>query len=244
MLRDPVPRYQKKGARILVVDDELEMLRLLQRILKAHDFQVFTMTSTGDPLEASIQYRPDLLLLGLDGPESLGLEVCQQVRAQSNVPIIILSANGRECDKVRALDLGADDYVCKPFGIEELLARVRVALRRAARLPSGAGSMVTVGPLTLDVARRLVLVHGQEVQLTPTEYDLLKVLVTHRNKVLTRQLLLSQVWGTGYQSHIHCLHVFIAQLRRKIEADPGRPRLIVNIPGVGYRFTCEQERSA
>jgi two-component system KDP operon response regulator KdpE len=216
---------KRKGARILVVDGELEMLRLLQRILKAHDFQVFTMTSTGDPLEAYLHYRPDLLLLGLDGSGSNGLEVCQQVRAQSNVPIILLSGNGREYDKVRALDLGADDYVCKPFGIEELLARVRVALRHAARLPSGAGSMVTVGPLTLDVARRLVLVHGQEVHLTPTEYELLKVLVTHRNKVLTWQLLL-------------------AQLCRKIEADPDRPRLIVSVPGVGYRLSCEQERSA
>ena len=205
---------KRKGARILVVDGELEMLRLLQRILKAHDFQVFTMTSTGDPLEAYLHYRPDLLLLGLDGSGSNGLEVLQQVRAQSNVPIILLSGNGREYDKVRALDLGADDYVCKPFGIEELLARVRVALRHAARLPSGAGSMVTVGPLTLDVARRLVLVHGQEVHLTPTEYELLKVLVTHRNKVLTWQLLL-------------------AQLCRKIEADPDRPRLIVSVPRVG-----------
>ena len=235
---------KKKGARILVMDDEPEMVRLLQRTFIAHDFQVFTMTNAEDPLEAFMQYRPDLLLLGLDGSGRNGLEVCQQVRAWSSVPISVLSSNGRERDKVRALDLGADDYVCTPFGVQELLARVRVALRHAALLPSGAGSMVTVGPLTIDVAQRLVLVRGQEVQLTPTEYALLKVFITHRDKVLTRQLLLSQMWGTGYASDIHCLHVFIAQLRRKIEADSSRPGLIVSVPGVGYRFSCEQEHSA
>ena len=216
MLRDPEPLYPKA----------MEMPHLTMPV------------SEGDHM-----YRPDPLLLGLDGPGRNGLEVCQQVRARSSVPIIVLSSNGRECDKVRALDLGADDYVCTPFGVQELLARVLVALRHAARLPSGAGSMITVGPLTIDITQRLMLVHGQEVQLTPTEDALLKVLITHRDKILTRQLLLSQVWGTGYASDSRCLHVFIAQLRRNIEADPGRPRLIVCVPGVGYRFTCEQERS-
>lgn len=234
---------KKTGARILVIEDEPEMARLLSRTLEAHEFQVFTVTHAEDPLEALQQYRPDLLLLGLDGPGSQSLEVCQQVRAQSGIPIIVLSSSGRERDKVRVLDLGADDYVCTPFGSEELAARVRVALRHAAGLPSGAEAMVTVGPLTLDVARRLVLVRGQEVKLTPTEYDLLKVLITHRDKVLTRQLLLSQVWGTGYEGGIHCLHVFIAQLRRKIEANSSRSGLIVSVPGVGYRFSCEQEHS-
>src|SRR5947209_11436098 len=163
---------KKKGARILVMDDEPEMVRLLQRTFIAHDFQVCTMTNAEDPLEAFMQYRPDLLLLGLDGPGSNGLEVCHQVRMRSSIPIIVLSSNGRECDKVHALDLGADDSVCTPFGVQELLARVRVVLRHAARLPSGAGSMVRVGPLTIDVAQRLVLVRGQEVKLTPTEYAL------------------------------------------------------------------------
>src|SRR5260370_2089961 len=235
---------KKKGARILVMDDEPEMVRLLQRTFIAHNFQVCTMTNAEDPLEAFMRYRPDLLLLGLDGPGSNGLEVCQQVRMCSSIPIIVLSSNERECDKVRALDLGAEDYVCKPFGVQELLARVRVALRHVARLSSGTRPLVTAGPLTIDVARRLVLVQGQEVQLTPTEYDLLKVFITRRDKILTMQLLLSQVWGTGYGSDIHCLHVYIAQLRSKIELDPGRPRLIVNVPGVGYRFACEQEHSA
>lgn len=235
---------KKKGARILVMDDEPEMVRLLQRTFIAHDFQVCTMTNAEDPLKAFMQYRPNLLVLGLDGPGSNGLEVCQQVRMRSSIPIIVLSSNGRERDKVRALDLGADDYVCTPFGVQELLARVRVALRHAAHLPSGPRPIITAGPLTIDIEQRLVLIHGQEVKLTPTEYTLLKVLITHRDKILTRQLLLSQVWGTGYESDIHCLHVYIAQLRRKIEADSSRPRLIVSVPGVGYRLSCEQEHSA
>jgi len=232
---------KKLGARILIVDEEREILCLLQRTFTAHEYQVFTTTNAVDTLEALARYRPDLLLLGLDGSGRSGLELCQRVRAKSSLPIIVLSGNQRECDKVRALDLGADDYVCKPFGIQELLARVRVAFRRVARLSSGTRPLVTAGPLTIDVARRLVLVRGQEVQLTPTEYDLLKVFITNRNKILSRQLLLSQVWGIGYESDIHCLHVYIAQLRRKIEVDSGRPRLIVNVPGVGYRFICEQE---
>jgi two-component system, OmpR family, KDP operon response regulator KdpE len=235
---------KKLGARILVVDEEREILRLLQRAFTAHEYQVFTMTSSVDTLEALVQYRPDLLLLSLDGSGSSGLEICQRVRAQSSLPLIVLSGNERECDKVRALDLGADDYVCKPFGIQELLARVRVALRHIARLSSGTKPLITAGPLSIDVARRLVQVHGQEVQFTPTEYDLLKVFITHRDKILSRQLLLSQVWGIAYESDIHCLHVYIAQLRHKIEVDPSRPRLIVNVPGVGYRFICEQDQSA
>src|SRR5260370_4806501 len=161
---------KKKGARILVMDDEPEMVRLLQRTFIANDVQVCTMTNAEDQLEAFMRYRPDLLLLGLDGPESLGLEVCQQVRMRSSIPIIVLSSNRKECDKVRALDLGADDYVCSPFGVQELLARARVALRHAARLPSGSRPTITAGPLTIDIEQRLVLIHGQEVQLTPTEY--------------------------------------------------------------------------
>jgi two-component system, OmpR family, KDP operon response regulator KdpE len=235
---------KKLGARILVVDEEREILRLLKRALTAHEYQVFTMTSLVDTLEALAQYRPDLMLLGLDGFGRCGLSLCQQVRAQSSLPLIVLSGNESECDKVRALDLGADDYVCKPFGIQELLARVRVALRHIARLSSGTKPLVTAGPITIDVARRQVLVRGQEVQLTTTEYDLLKVFITHRDKILSRQLLLSQVWGVGYESDIHCLHVYIAQLRRKIEVDPGQPRVIVNVPGVGYRLICEKEQSA
>jgi two-component system, OmpR family, KDP operon response regulator KdpE len=235
---------KKQGARVLVVEDEREIVRLLQRILTAQDFQVFTTTCAVDILEELAHYRPDLLLLGLDGTGKSGLAVCQQVRAQSGIPIIVLSGSECECDKVRALDLGADDYVCKPFGVLELVARVRVALRHAARPPCGTEPMVTAGPLTVDVARRLVLFNGQEVLLTPTEYDLLKVLITHRDNILSKQSLLAQVWGTDYGSDSHCLHVYIAQLRRKIEVDPSRPRLIVNVPGVGYRLVCDQERSA
>lgn len=232
---------KKQGARVLVVEDEHEIVRLLQRILTAHEYQVFTATNAVDTLEALAQHRPDLLLLGLDGSGRSELELCQQVRVKSNLPIIVLSENERECDKVRVLDLGADDYICKPFGVQELLARMRVALRHVARPPWGTEPVVTAGPFTVDVTRRLVLFKGQVVQLTPTEYDLLKVLITHRDKILSKQSLLAQVWGIDLGSDSHCLHVYIAQLRRKIEVDSSRPRLIVNVPGVGYRFNCEQE---
>ena len=235
---------KKRGARILVVEDEREILRLLQHTLSASEYQVFTTSSAVDTMLALAQYRPDLLLIGLDSCVRSGLELCQQVRARSGIPIIVLSGNKRECDKVRALDLGADDYICMPFGSQELLARVRVALRHAARPPCGTEPVVNVGPLTVDMGRRLVLFGGQEVRLTPTEYDLLKVLIAHRDKIISGQSLVTQVWGTGYGNDIHCLHVCIAQLRRKIEAEPARPRLIVTVRGAGYRLTCDQERSA
>jgi len=146
-----------------------------------------------------------------------------------------------ERDKVEALDLGADDYVAKPFGMKEVLARVRVALRRIAQAPSGTEPRFQTGPLSVDFAQRCVQVHGREVPLTPTEYDLLKVFITHRGKLLTRQQLLKEVWGTETHARTHSLHVYVAQLRQKIEPDPERPRFIFTIPGVGYRFTDEVE---
>ena len=159
----------KDGARILVVDDELEIRRALRRGLKAYGYEVFTVGNGEEALEAVAQYRPDLMVLDLGLPGMSGLEVCRQVRAQSNLPIIVLSVKDREHDKVLALDLGADDYVSKPFGINELLARIRVALRHAAQVPSGAEPVVTAGPLHMDLARRLVHVNGQELKFTPTE---------------------------------------------------------------------------
>lgn len=232
----------KDGARILVVDDELEIRRALRRSLRAYGYEVFTVGSGEEALEAVAQHRPDLMVLDLGLPGMSGLEVCRQVRAQSNLPIIVLSVKDTEHDKVLALDLGADDYVSKPFGINELLARIRVALRHAAQVSTGAEPIVTAGPLRMDIARRLVHVNGQEIKLTPTEYDLLKALVLHRDKIMTRQMLLSQVWGTGYVADPHYLHVYIAQLRQKIEPDPSHPRLILTIPGVGYRFNAEEEK--
>jgi len=227
------------GARILVVDDEIEIVRALQRSLTAHGFEVFTAQSGEEALEATAQHRPDLMLLDLGLPGMSGLDVCKRVRAQSSLSIIVLSVKDAERDKVQALDLGADDYVPKPFGINEVLARIRVALRHAAQAQSGTEPSFTAGPLRVEFAQRLVQLHGQEVKLTPTEYDLLKVLIKHNGKIMTRQMLLSQVWGTGYGAESHYLHVYIGQLRRKIEPDPAHPRFILTVSGVGYRFSSD-----
>src|SRR3984893_17135142 len=230
----------KTGARILVVDDEIEIMRALQRSLTAHGFDVFTANSGEEALDAISHYRPDLMVLDLGLPGISGLEVCRKVRAQSNLPIIVLSVKDTERDKVLALDLGADDYVSKPFGMDEVLARIRVALRHSAQVESGTEPVFTTGPLSVDFAQREVLLDGQEVKLTPTEYDLLKALIKNRGKIMTRQMLLTQVWGTGYGAESHYLHVYVGQLRRKIEPDPAHPRFILTVSGVGYRFNSEE----
>ncbi|HLG77867.1 MAG TPA: response regulator transcription factor [Ktedonobacteraceae bacterium] len=227
----------KSGARILVVDDEIEIMRALQRSLAAHGFDVFTAASGEEALEIIARSRPDLVLLDLGLPGMSGLDVCRKVRQQSNLPIIVLSVKDTEQDKVLALDLGADDYVSKPFSVNEVLARIRVALRHSAQLQAGTEPTIVAGPLKVDLAQRRVLLHEQEVKLTPTEYDLLKALITHSGKIMTRQMLLTQVWGTGYGKEAHYLHVYIGQLRRKIEPDPAHPRFIFTISGVGYRFS-------
>ena len=230
----------KTGARILVVDDEIEIVRALQRSLTAHGFEVFTAGSGEEALEAIAHHRPDLMVLDLGLPGMSGLEVCRTVRAQSNLPIIVLSVKDTERDKVMALDLGADDYVSKPFGMDEVLARIRAALRHTAQPQSGAEPIFTAGPLRVDFAQRRVQVNGQEVKLTPTEYDLLKALIKNSGKIMTRQMLLSQVWGTGYGAESHYLHVYVGQLRRKIEPDPANPHFIHTISGVGYRFNADE----
>ncbi len=230
---------KKRGASILVVDDEREIVRALQRSLTARGYTVFTASSGEEAVEMVAKMHPDLLLLDLLLPGMSGLEVCRRVRAVSNVPIIVLSVKNSERDKVEALDLGADDYVAKPFGMKEVLARVRVVLRRVIQPPSGAEPRFQAGPLSIDFARRWVQVDGREVTLTPTEYDLLKVFITHRGKILTRQMLLKEVWGADAHAKTHSLHVYVAQLRQKIEPVLERPRFILTVPGVGYRFTEE-----
>ena len=218
-----------RGARILVVDDEIEITRALQRSLTAHGYEVFAVGSGEDALEDIARHRPDLMLLDLGLPGMSGLEVCREVREHSNLPIIVLSVKDTERDKVLALDLGADDYVSKPFSINEVLARVRVALRHTAQVQAGTEPIFSAGPLRVDFAQRQVQVDGKDVKLTPTEYDLLKVLIKNSGKIMTRQMLLSQVWGTGYGTEAHYLHVYIGQLRRKIEPDPAHPRFILTI---------------
>ena len=231
----------KSGARILVVDDEVEIMRALKRSLTAHGFEVFTASSGEEALEAIGHHRPDLMLLDLGLPGISGLEVTKRVRTQSNLPIIVLSVKDAERDKVLALDLGADDYVPKPFGMDEVLARIRVALRHTAQVQTGTEPSFTAGPLKVDFAQRLVQVNGPEVKLTPSEYDLLKALILNRGKIMTRHMLLAQVWGAGYGTESHYLHVYIGQLRRKIEPDPAHPRFILTISGVGYRFSSEED---
>jgi len=230
---------KKSGARILVVDDEREILRALQRNLSAHGYDVFTAESGEQALSEIASHRPDLMVLDLGLPGISGLEVCKRVRAESNLPIVVLSVKDSERDKVLALDLGADDYVSKPFGMDEVLARIRVALRHSAQVQVGTEPVFTAGPLRVDFARRAVTVHGVDVRLTPTEYDLLKALITNAGKIMTRQMLLSQVWGTGYGADAHYLHVYVGQLRRKIEPDPAHPRFLLTVSGVGYRFSGE-----
>jgi two-component system KDP operon response regulator KdpE len=229
----------KSGARILVVDDEIEILRALQRNLTAHGYEVFTARSGEQALDEIAMHRPDLMLLDLGLPGISGLEVCKKVRAESSLPIIVVSVKDTERDKVSALDLGADDYVSKPFGMDEVLARIRVSLRHSAQVQIGTEPTFVAGPLKVDFAQRVVTVNGAEIKLTPTEYDLLKALIKNNGKIMTRQMLLSQVWGTGYGADAHYLHVYIGQLRRKIEPSPAHPRFILTISGVGYRFSSD-----
>lgn len=230
----------KRKANIMVVEDEVEIMRALQRSLSGHGYEVVTATSGEQALELIEQKEPDLLLLDLGLPGINGLEVCQSVRVRSNLPIIVISVKGRENDKVHALDLGADDYISKPFGINEVLARIRVALRHADLMIEKSEPASTIGSIYIDFSQRLVLLDGKELKLTPTEYDLLKVFVTHRGKIMTQQMLLTKVWGANHDKKSSYLHVYIGQLRRKIEPDPTQPRLLQTISGVGYRFNDEE----
>jgi two-component system KDP operon response regulator KdpE len=222
------------GPRVLVVDDEPAIRRYLRTALSAHGYQVLEASDGQDALAAAAVQRPDLMILDLGLPDLDGVEVTRRLREWTHLPIIILSVRGQEADKIAALDAGADDYLTKPFGAGELLARMRAAVRRAAG-PT-AEPIYSQGELVVDLARRLVSVGGREVALTPTEYDLLRVLVTHAGKVLTHQQLLRQVWGAGYEQEQHLLRVNISNLRRKLEPDVARPRYIQTEPGVGYRL--------
>uniref|UniRef100_A0A831TFK5 Response regulator transcription factor n=1 Tax=Thermorudis peleae TaxID=1382356 RepID=A0A831TFK5_9BACT len=227
------------GARILIVDDEPAIRRVLRANLEHHGFDVATAADGRTALNLTARWHPDLILLDLGLPDLDGLDIVKAVRARSNVPIIILSVRSAEREKVAALDLGADDYLTKPFGIAELLARIRVALRHAARPTQGAVPLVRAGEIEVDFESRRVTIQGREVRLTPTEYELLKVFLTHPNKVLTDRFLLQQVWGPEFSHADHYLHVYVARLRKKLEPDPQQPRYIRTEPGVGYRFTVD-----
>lgn len=225
------------GPRILVVDDEQAIRRFLHTSLTANGYTVFEAATGQAALMGVTQHRPDVVILDLGLPDLDGLQVTAQLREWSQIPIIILSVRGQETDKIAALDAGADDYLTKPFGVGELMARLRVVLRRVT--PATDEPIFTTADLTVDLARRLVTVAGQEVQLTPTEYDLLRVLVNHAGRVLTHQQLLRQVWGLGYESEVHMLRVNISNLRHKLERNPARPQYVITEPGVGYRLRVE-----
>jgi two-component system KDP operon response regulator KdpE len=204
--------------------------------LTRHGFQIETFETGVQAIAAYQHRRPDLVLLDLGLPDIDGVDVIRRMRSLGNTPIIVLSVRGAERDKVAALDLGADDYLTKPFGVDELLARVRVALRHSARPERGQAAIFRTRDLEVDLEHRRVTVLGQEVHLTPTEYELLKVFVAHPDKVLTDRMLLEQVWGPEYGSEAHYLHVYLARLRRKLEVDPRQPRYLLTEPGVGYRL--------
>jgi two-component system KDP operon response regulator KdpE len=227
------------GAWILVVDDDPPILRAVRSNLSAHGYVVQDAETGRGALEAFQQHHPDLILLDLGLPDLDGLEVIQRIRQQSLVPIIVLSARDREHEKVAALDLGADDYLTKPFSIVELLARVRVALRHAARPTTGMDAVIRSADVEVDLNHRRVLVRGAEVHLSPTEYELLKLFATNPDRVLTHHWLLQRVWGPQYGGEGNYLHVYVAGLRKKLEADPKRPRHLITEPGVGYRFLLE-----
>ena len=221
------------GQRVLVVDDETSIRRYLRAALTAQGFAVYESANGQEALNAVLTYRPDLIILDLGLPDIDGIEVTRRLREWSQTPIIILSVREAEQDKIAALDAGADDYLTKPFGTGELMARMRVVMRR--QIGSVNEPIFTTGKLVLDFSRRLVSVNAKEIQLTPTEYDILRLLVTHAGKVLTHRQLLRQIWGEGYDD-MHILRVNISNLRSKIEPDPARPTYIHTEPGVGYRL--------
>ena len=224
----------KNVPRVLVVDDEKAIQRLLKNALSSAEFSVHVAENGKEALAAAIAIRPDLIILDLGLPDMDGVEVLRRLREWTQVPVIILSVRDREDEKVTALDSGADDYVTKPFGTGELLARMRVALRKS--IQQSPEPVYKVDGLEVDLEHRRVFVQEKEIQLTPTEYDLLRLLVTHAGKVLTHNQILRQMWGPAYTEQPHLLRVNISNLRRKIEPEPNRPRYILTELGVGYRL--------
>jgi len=225
------------SSRVLVVDDEPQIVRGLKVILTNAGYRVEEATTKREALDAVSVRPPDAIVLDLVLPDGDGIEVCQDIRRWSQVPIVVLSAVGDERQKVRALDAGADDYVTKPFGSEELLARMRAVLRR--RSEEGDAS-VRVGDLEIDLAARAVRRDGEQLHLTPIEFDLLSKLAEHPGRLLTHRQLLQEVWGPGYEDETHYLRVHFAHVRAKVELDPSNPRYVITEPGIGYRLRVEQ----
>jgi two-component system, OmpR family, KDP operon response regulator KdpE len=227
------------AGKILVVDDDPQIRRVMKATLVGHGYEVVEARTGEDALARISEEAPNLVLLDMNLPGMGGLETCQAIRAGSDIPVVILSVRNSEKDKVAALDAGADDYVTKPFGIEELLARIRAALRRSPTSPEGGPSGYSAKDLEMDFAARRVRVRGADVRLTPKEFELLRYLVLHAGKPVTHREVLQAVWGPDYGDEPEYLRVFVNQLRKKIEANPARPKMIVTEPWVGYRFVGE-----
>jgi two-component system KDP operon response regulator KdpE len=227
------------GPRVLVVDDEPQIRRSLRVALRANGYEVEEAATGEAALEQAATRLPELVILDLSLPDIDGVEVCRRLREWTQLPVIILSANGEDEAKVRALDEGADDYVTKPFSVLELLARMRVALRRAARASDTTAVVIRAGDVEIDLARRLVLRGGEEIHLTPTEYGVLRYLAEHAGRVVTHGQLLRSVMGPGYEDAVGSLRVYVASLRKKLESDAAQPRVITTEPGVGYRFRAD-----
>jgi two-component system KDP operon response regulator KdpE len=225
-----------KDPLILLIDDEPQILRALKTILGANHFRVASAVNGEEGIALAASQSPDVIVLDLTLPDMEGVEVCGQIREWSQVPIIILSVRDSEKDKVAALDKGADDYLTKPFGIEELLARIRVAIRHSNQSIGNKESVIHAGPVTLDLVRHIAMRNGEELKLTATEFKLLSYLAAHSDRVLTHQAILTHVWGFAESEHLEYLRVFIGQLRKKVEENPDDPKLIVTDPGIGYRF--------
>jgi two-component system KDP operon response regulator KdpE len=225
---------------ILVIDDEPQILRAIRTILTEKQFRVTTASRGEEGLALAAANEPDLVILDLGLPDMDGVEVCQRLREWTQTPIIILSVRDSERDKVAALDMGADDYLTKPFGIEELLARVRVALRHSSRMQGTQSKVVNAGTITIDLAFHIVKRRDEEVKLTGREYKLLAYLASNHGRVLTHQSILTHVWGPEDADHTEYLRVYMRQLRKKLEVDPERPQYILTEPGIGYRFIADE----
>lgn len=229
-----------RSPHVLVIDDEPQILRALRTILTEKKFEVTIANRGEEGLALAAAHPPDLIILDLGLPDIDGIEVCARLREWSQIPIIVLSVRDNERDKVAALDKGADDYLSKPFGIEELMARVRVALRHSAQAKGQKQTLVRAGPVAIDLARHIVTRDGAEVKLTATEFKLLAYLAANTGRVLTHHSILTNVWDPAEADHIEYLRVYMRQLRKKLEADPERPQFLLTEPGIGYRFMADE----
>lgn len=230
-----------EGKRILVVDDESQITRVLRRSLAAHRYEVRVAADGESALDTFRDFHPDLVITDLSMPEMSGIELCREIRKTSKIPIIVLSVKGEEKIKVSALDAGADDYVTKPFGMDELLARVRATFRRMQPGAEKESSVLTAGDFTIDLAAHMISVEGKEIHLTPKEFDLLLYLFQNRGRVITHHSLLGAIWGGNFTEQTEYLRVFVGNLRKKIEPQPNQPKYILTIPWVGYRFNTGDE---